>query len=275
MKTYVDWAVKQGFAVIDVNLPKHISDIEEGQEHEASDSVEFRSAEATQLLTYLWDNYIELNESSHVFLMGTNTGHGAIINFIKANEERAQEQLTAAISFVEDVPLQSCKSATNDSLALWYYACSLVFVTPEHNFWYSDLSRKPKKRFGRISRSSEETIMDMLIEHKETVFEFLQRETSEWRSRRKVTEETNTTTMNMIGSPANSRSALPPVSNFALSAQKSTKSLHSPSLALGDNFYPSRGMQVRSPRTASPQRVPSPTTTLMPQRHSSQSPSRQ
>lgn len=25
IKTYVDWAVKQGFAVIDVNLPKHIT----------------------------------------------------------------------------------------------------------------------------------------------------------------------------------------------------------------------------------------------------------
>lgn len=27
-KTYVDWAVKNGFAVIDVNIPKHITGLE-------------------------------------------------------------------------------------------------------------------------------------------------------------------------------------------------------------------------------------------------------
>ena len=144
--------MKQGFAVIDVNLPKHLTDVDDSQEHEEHDSVEYRTKEATQLLTYLWDNYVQLNNATHVFLLGTNTGHGAIINFIKANEERAQEQLTSAISFVEDVPLQSCKSATNDALAPWYHANSLVFVAPEHNFWWSELSRKPKKRFGRISQ---------------------------------------------------------------------------------------------------------------------------
>ena len=29
-KTYVDWAVKHDFAVIDVNIPKHITDPEVG-----------------------------------------------------------------------------------------------------------------------------------------------------------------------------------------------------------------------------------------------------
>lgn len=28
LKHYVDWAVKQGFAVIDANVPKHLSDVD-------------------------------------------------------------------------------------------------------------------------------------------------------------------------------------------------------------------------------------------------------
>lgn len=216
IKTYVDWAVKQGFAVIDVNLPKHLSDSDDAQEHVESRSIEFRSAEATQLLTYLWDNYIELNESSHVFLLGTNIGHSAIINFIKQDEDRAQQAVTAAISFVEDVPLQSCRSATNDSLALWYYNFSLVFVEQEHNFWYSELSRKPKKRFGRVNRSSERTVTEMLIEHKDAVFELLLHDTMDFRSRR-IQNMAGIPTHASVPQPANTTRTLPPVSNFALS----------------------------------------------------------
>lgn len=240
--------MKQNFAVIDVNLPKHVSEAGDLQEHEESNSVEFRSAEATELLTYLWDNYIELSEASHVFVLGTNTGHGAIINFIKANEDRAQEQLTAAISFVEDVPLQSCKSSTSDMLPQWYFASSLVFVAPEHNFWFSDISRKPKKRFGRVSRSPKENITDMLIEHQDAVFELVLGKTEKWRSGRSNGNENNKMEA-MISRP---EGALPPIGNFALSPapRVATTRVKSP----GPDYNMDAQRQTRSPRVTSPQR---------------------
>lgn len=224
--------------MIDVNLPKHVSEPEDSQEHADSDDVEYRTREATQLLTYIWDNYIELNESTHVFLMGTNTGHGAIINFIKANEERVQELLIGAISFVEDVPLMSCKSATNDLLASWYYNSSRVFVTPEHNFWSTDVARKTRKRFGRVQKSSQETITDMLIEHKQEVFNLLAQKTEGWREGR--TREDEDGIMDTTGAEqvSNQKSRMPPIGNFAPSARART---HSPS-------HPSSNSNFTSPR---------------------------
>lgn len=265
--------MKQGFAVIDVNLPKHLSDFDDAQEHAESRSIEFRSAEATQLLTYLWDNYIELNESSHVFLLGTNIGHSAIINFIKQDEDRAQQAVTAAISFVEDVPLQSCRSATNDSLALWYYNCSLVFVEQEHNFWYSELSRKPKKRFGRVNRSSERTVTQMLIEHKDVVFELLLHDTTDFKSRRTQNIASIPAHASVPGQPTNTTRSLPPISNFALSPvpKPVTKQVQSPGLPFGNNMDSLGGKnpQTRSPTTKSFSDV-----ALVPQHRSSQSPTR-
>lgn len=255
VKTYIEWAVNQGFAVIDVNLPKHASDIDGQQKHEEVDSVENRTLEATQLLSYLWDNYIELNDSTHVFLMGTNIGHGAIINFIKANEERAQDQLTGAISFVQDVPLQSCRSVNNDALGVslgsWYHSISLVFVTSEHNFWSSDVSRKPKKRFGKVNRSSEETITDMLIEHQDAVFELLSEDTQEWRSARPMSEDEAT-----VDRPAASQ--LPPISNFSLSpAPKASKRPQSPLKATTADLLSSpRGRQAHPVPQGRPSRSP-------------------
>lgn len=249
VKTYVDWAVKQGFAVIDVNLPKHVTDVYDSQEHEEFDTVEYRTKEATQLLTYIWDNYIELSSSTHVFLLGTNTGHGAVINFIKANEERAQEQLTTAISFVEDVPLQSCKSATDPNFAPWYHANSLVFVAPDHNFWTSGLEAKPKKRFGRISKSAYNGWNDMLIEQRDKVFAHMLRQTSGWE--RNAAEDD---VMNVSGEypPTSPKEQLPPVGNFALSPRPKN-SVQPPSMS---GVASPRGRQSRTPRSGSPTKAP-------------------
>ncbi|KAI7581946.1 hypothetical protein KC343_g18284, partial [Hortaea werneckii] len=169
-----------GYAVLDVNLPKHITALDDDQGHEDADRVEHRTKEATDLLSYLWENYIELNDATHVFLMGTNTGHGAIVNFIKANESRAQDRLTKAISFVEDVPLQSCKSATSDTLDSWYYSSSMVFIANQHAFWLSDFARKIRKRFGRIFKSDEESISSMLLAHKDQITDMMLEETRDW-----------------------------------------------------------------------------------------------
>lgn len=255
MKTYIDWAVTQGFSVIDVNLPKHhTADESDSQGHERDNSIENRTAEATQLLTYLWENYIELNEATHVFLLGTNTGHGAIINFIKANEDRAQEKLTRAISFVQDVPLQSCKSATNDALAGWYYQSSLVFVAVGHNFWYSDYARKIKKRFGHVFKSPEESISEMLTAHKETVTEMLLEETEHWRANRAASDDEDMADTSAANA-AQSRNHMPPVGNFALSSPARAVNLNktaSPSVQQNSNFISPSGRRVGSPTKAPP-----------------------
>ena len=222
--------MKQGFAVIDVNLPKHVSEPDDKQEHAHSDDVENRTRGATQLLTYLWDNYIEVNESTHVFLMGTNTGHGAIINFIKANEERVQELLIGAISFVEDVPLMSCKSVTNDLLASWYYNSSRVFVTPEHNFWSTEVAKKTRKRFGRVQKSPQETITDMLIEHKQDVFDLLAQKTEGWREGRTRDDEAGMMDTTPAEQATTPKSRMPPIGNFAPSARARTHSPSHPSI---------------------------------------------
>ncbi|WPH04247.1 histone deacetylase HdaA [Acrodontium crateriforme] len=257
VKTYIDWAVEQGFGVIDVNLPKHFTGLEDEQAHADSDSVESRTKEAAQLLTYLWENYVQVNDVEQVFLMGTNTGHGAIINFIKANEEVAQvhvypgdeapvPRIMKAISFVEDVPLQSCKSSTLDALASWYYQSSLVFVSKKHNFWQSDFVRKPKKRFGQIQQSVDEDINSMLVAHRNAVIEAILEDTEDWRNKRPVQEE------EAPGTPVPA-SKLPPIANFALSpARQGTRSPHLSSP--GKN--PSFGNFAASPKPLSGPRSP-------------------
>lgn len=251
MKTYVDWAAKQGFAVIDVNLPKHITvDEEDSQQYEAADAIDYRTREATHLLSYLFDNYIDLNDSTHVFLLGTNTGHGAIVNWIKQNEERAQERLTKAISFVEDVPLQSCKSATSDELAKWYYNTSLVFVAAQHNFWASDYARKIKKRFGHVFKSPEDHISDMLVAHKEPVTAALLADTAGWKASWPTVEDED-----IVSSPEPRRKDLLQMGGFGLSSPAKNFEMSSgglPKMPPISNFASPSRRGAGSPRIGSP-----------------------
>ncbi|KAK3633708.1 Histone deacetylase hda1 [Elasticomyces elasticus] len=249
VKTYVDWAVKHDFAVIDVNLPKHLTSDDDDAEHEDTDSVDFRTREATQLLTYLWDNYVEINESTHVFLMGTNTGHGAIVAFIKANEERARAGITRAISFVEDVPFQTCRSATDEDLDRWYYLHSLVFVAKSHNLWEFTKNNKLKKRYGHVFKSPEEAMSDMLHAHKEGpdgATANLLRDTAAWRAQKLARRDEQTAESEPVRRP--------PIGNFAISPVKNTASnqTSSPRLPASSGDLASNGRRAGSPQKGPP-----------------------
>lgn len=183
MQTYIKEAVDNNFAVIDVNLPKDTNTDSDTHEHQSSGRTGYRIQEAKELLTYLWDNYIALGDTTQIFLIGTNIGHGAITNFIEANEDRAQRMITKAVSFVGDIPILPCKSQTNDYLSTWYYCSSMVFVAQDHAYFSNGNAEKPKSCSGAITRSDSGSISDMLLEAKQIVFECLLADTREWRSK--------------------------------------------------------------------------------------------
>ena len=230
-----------------MNLPKHITEddvsgrctlclffdfsltiYQDGQNHEDSDLLAKRSAEATELLVYLWDNYIEISDATHVFLLGTNVGHVAITNWIRAHEDSAMDRVDRTIHFIEDVALQACRSATNDMLSPWYYRTSMIWLGKEHNFWSSDFAQKPKKKFGRVMKTEGDHISDMLMEQKDKVMAALIDDTEDWRHGKANTDEEDVeNAMDIVdgGAVVTSSSArkLPPVGNFALSPVAGSK----------------------------------------------------
>ncbi|KAI4096168.1 MAG: hypothetical protein LQ344_001231 [Seirophora lacunosa] len=58
---YRDWAIKEGFAIIDVNFPNHIADSDDADELDYDKELEIAKhlAERAELAIYLWENYIE------------------------------------------------------------------------------------------------------------------------------------------------------------------------------------------------------------------------
>lgn len=218
IKEYIDEAIRLGFAIIDVTLPRYAEDSSDYQD--ATEARE-RMFVATKLLTYLYENYIEVGASEQVFLLGTNTGHGAITNFLKTHEETAPERVMASIHFVQNVALQPCRSNTTEDLSLWYWRNSLVFVAGEHFYWASDAAVKPRKKYGKLRRSPESEMNEMLLRHREEVFNLLREETEEWRSQQSQKPGPLDETLPEITLSSPTRK-LPPISNFALQSPKAT-----------------------------------------------------
>ncbi|KAF2145942.1 uncharacterized protein K452DRAFT_220067 [Aplosporella prunicola CBS 121167] len=179
-KTYVEWAVENHFGVIDVNIPKYITDLEGPAGYVEADDPDKRAHATKELASYLWENYIELGENTSIFFMGVGAAYAGIIDLLGENDH-CTDAVKHCIAFLADNPLQSIKKLTDDYIGNWYHAHSTIFVSDTHGAWDPSRQRKLRKKYGNLIRSPQSDIPNMLEEHRSQVIELLLEETEEWR----------------------------------------------------------------------------------------------
>lgn len=139
-----------------------------------------RAAAAKDVAFYLWDNYIEVNGSSHVFLMGIGDAYSAIIELL-SHHPTASEDVDLTVCFVAEHVLRSVQKSSDDSVAYRYHAQSLVFVSNAHAAFAPERIKKIKRRYGNVVRSPETDLQEMLAMHKREVTERMLTLTQDWR----------------------------------------------------------------------------------------------
>ncbi|KKY28398.1 putative histone deacetylase [Phaeomoniella chlamydospora] len=167
----IKWAVDHGFGVIDVNIPPHISASSSSRTVEEPD-VDKRKAMTEKLAFYLWENYIEVNDHDHVFLMGIGNAFYGIARLL-AQKDTVYQNTSGVISFVADNPLLPIKNSDNPWLQKWYYDNSLVFIAPAHQAWITHSEKKVSKRYGNMIKSTRDRMPELLVTHRKEIFEFL------------------------------------------------------------------------------------------------------
>ncbi|EEH17458.2 hypothetical protein PABG_00021 [Paracoccidioides brasiliensis Pb03] len=171
IKDYVSWAIQNNFGVIDVNIPKHITSSKKSNTYQ--DETPTRMQMSDQLATYLWENYIEPNDATSIFFLGVGDAYYGLTNLL-VNTERVHERVNGVISFVAENPVRAVSSNTTTWLSKWYKDNSMVFVSHLHSVWSGpENSRKFSKRHGRLIRSPNRGLNEMLNAHKEQVFKFI------------------------------------------------------------------------------------------------------
>ncbi|KAI9864499.1 MAG: Histone deacetylase hda1, partial [Pleopsidium flavum] len=169
---YIEWSVKQGFGVIDVNIPKHITGHDDTEGYVEEDRPKRISA-TEELAVYLWENYIECNDATEIFFIGVGDAfHG--ITHLLMNREHCFERITGIVNFVAENPLRPVQSQNIYWLSKWYIEHSLIYVSSTHLVWAPETpTKKLSKRFGKLVKSPMKGLNEMLERHHEEVEEWI------------------------------------------------------------------------------------------------------
>nr|ABI74745.1 putative histone deacetylase [Monascus purpureus] len=172
VKDYIGWAVGKGYAVIDVNIPKFVTNQSSVGKYEIED--ENRPSATEELAGYLWDNYIEPNEATEIFFMGIGNAFYGVANLL-INRDNLYRRINGVVSFVAENPVRAVASHTQTWLSKWYRENSQVFVSHTHGVWSSGFERgKPSKRYGQLIKSPATGLSEMLMCHKDEVFKWIE-----------------------------------------------------------------------------------------------------
>ncbi|KAK6583588.1 hypothetical protein PZA11_003318 [Diplocarpon coronariae] len=196
---YIKWAIEHGFGVVDINIPQHISSETDADPYAPKPTESIVAQQTRELLCYLWDNYIELNPSASLSLMGVGDAYFGIKQLLISRD--AKDRIAGILCFVAS-SLRPVKSETDPNLSRWYRDHSLIYVSPDHACWVDEESSKKvrKQRFGnvvmaeiKLSRGEVDGggLGKMLRRHQDDSTSFLTRSVRQWEQDHAEEDETD------------------------------------------------------------------------------------
>jgi len=176
--SYIDWARKEGFGVMDINVPNCAERTDNTGLLIPSVTPGELERQIASLMEWLWDNYIELYDADHIFLVGVGNAYLGV-KMLLINRP-CRERISGVVNFVNG-NLRPVKSQTDDGLSPWYKQNSQVYVAADHNCWLDpSLTQKiEKRRFGTVVRSKESGLTRMMDAHAEDVQRWIRDRVSE------------------------------------------------------------------------------------------------
>jgi histone deacetylase 6 len=82
------------------------------------------------------------------------------------------QRVGGVVVFIGNNPVRPVHSVDNPYLSRWYIDNSIVFVSYTHSLWNGD--RKTSKRYGKLQKSPEKQLHDMISLHKDETLAFIQ-----------------------------------------------------------------------------------------------------
>ncbi|KAI1480550.1 histone deacetylase [Daldinia eschscholtzii] len=179
--SYIEWAHKNDFGIMDANIPHYITHSEDIDAFTPRADEKTLQRQIQELVCYIWDNYLQLYDVEDLFIVGVGNAYLGV-KVLLTNRD-CKNRISGVINFVTG-NLRPVKSETDTELSSWYKQNSLVYVTNDHACWTdNDLAKKVlKKRFGGVHRSPEVGLNRMMETHAKEVFEFISERCSEDRS---------------------------------------------------------------------------------------------
>lgn len=162
---YISWAIKNNFGVLDINIPAYVTKPHARTETYIPPNGEVDTTPMMKdLMTWLWDNNLDLWTAEDIILMGVGDANFGIRILLTLRDIRPR--VTGIVNFVMG-NLRPVKSETDEGLTGWYKSHSQIYVGADHACWASaELEKKVKrKRFGTVIKSDVVGLNKMLKRH--------------------------------------------------------------------------------------------------------------
>ncbi|OSX56322.1 hypothetical protein POSPLADRAFT_1175378 [Postia placenta MAD-698-R-SB12] len=159
-KQIITWAKTSGYGLLDVNV--HLNPDVKSKLRNPEDPRE-------DIMTYLWDNYIQLADARRVVLIGHGPGCEALMTLMRKRGASVIRSVQAVVQVVGNhhVPVTP---ADGNGLRQWYYQNSLVVVPSGHNIFHD---QKIKMKHGSVVRTDETKAIKLIIKAMPYIKEFI------------------------------------------------------------------------------------------------------
>ncbi|KAG5518515.1 hypothetical protein PMAC_002911 [Pneumocystis sp. 'macacae'] len=167
LNLYIDWAIKNHYGLMDVNIFPPLNKLND-------DSYNLTSI-IRELCIYIWDNHLEMVDAKNIIFIGVGQGCQGFIHLMEYRD--IYNRVDAIIQFYGSNPLKAV-SGLNDEISDWYFKKelsyvkhSLVLTSNDHPVW--SLPKRVKKKFGKVMRSDNNEMSKILSDSFSKVSNFL------------------------------------------------------------------------------------------------------
>jgi histone deacetylase 6 len=200
---YIKWAVERKFGVMDVNIPKYLTEWDDEGKLVFTRPLEEddkRRNNCYRIVRYVWENYLTIADATNIVFVGVGDAYLGLADLMKGigSDEDHKDRVLGIVNFIGMGPVATVKSDDGTgTLEQFYHSVSLSstvvklpiqvelmpmcqkslnFVSAEHGNYAAGGrwdKKRPAKRNGRIHQSERVNIQEELAFHFDDATEWI------------------------------------------------------------------------------------------------------
>ena len=172
VRPFITWAIQNGVAVMDVNLP----DLYTSTKQTLSKETPIYATEETKFVSqYVWDTYVRSASAKHVVMLGVGNAFWVIQRIIAGHpQEEFERRSVRVVGVVEGTMPRTYKTPLFLGFHRYYPLWTKVWLPKTHRVLRRKAEGRPSESYGQLKASQHLTLNQMLLKEEEHILEAIE-----------------------------------------------------------------------------------------------------
>ncbi|TFK75379.1 histone deacetylase complex protein [Pluteus cervinus] len=172
-KELITWIKSAGYSLLDANLfPKPII-------KPAARGARQKEDLSGDVLTYLWDNYVQLSGAKQIILIGHGSGCQPLMDLMESRTTSVTKSVKGVIQVVGNSKIPVVPKSPDD-LRSWYHGHSFVALPATHPILGPEVKPKDLRRHGHLVPIDEEQPVKVVTKALGAIAQFIKEQVNEY-----------------------------------------------------------------------------------------------